>query len=80
MQETRQIRSISLDGSVNNLTWDFIESEAKKFGFNDTSKFTQYCYEKIIHNKRIEFRSIIEIITLCLITISFLLLLVLFMR
>lgn len=80
MQETRQIRSISLDGSVNGLTWDYVDSKAKEMGFNECSKFIQYCIERVIHNKRIERRYVIEVIMLCLITMSFLLLIVLFMR
>jgi hypothetical protein len=81
LREPREIRSISLDGSVNGLTWDYVDSNAKKLGFKDGgSKFIQYCIEKTIHNRKFEQRHLVEILILCMVTMSFLLLLVLFMR
>lgn len=75
----QEIKAISLDGNPNNLTWDYIDSEAKKLGFNDRSKFTQYCYEKVIHDKKIEQKGLVQIILLCLMLMSFILLLAIFL-
>jgi len=74
-----EIKGISLDGSSSGLTWDFVDDEAKKLGFNDRSKFVQYCIERVIHRRRLEKRFVVELIILCLVTMSFLLLLMIFM-
>lgn len=76
MSETR---TISLDSSSNGLTWDFVEKECKKLGFPDVSKFTVYCYEKQFFKKYLEKRNLIQTIILCLVFMSFILLLMLFM-
>lgn len=70
---------ISLDGSINNLTKEMIESESKKLGFKDPSKFVVYCVERIMFNKKIEKRYLIEIIVLCLVISCFVLLLTMFL-
>lgn len=73
-----EISSISLDGSINKLTWDKVDYEAAKYGFKDRSKFIQYCIEKTILKKKHEKRYTVEITILMLCFMSFLLLLLIF--
>jgi hypothetical protein len=73
-----EIKGISLDGSID-LNWDLVDSEVQRLGFKDRSKFIQYCIESVIFKKRFERRYLIEIIILCLVAMSFLMLLFIFM-
>ena len=83
-----EIKGISLDGSPHNLKWDFVETEAHKRGFKETSKFIQYLLTKeLVLDNQNSFKKkydskkyLVDLLILCMITLTFIFIMIIFFK